>query len=220
MIDGRNKLIALFRKKRDAATYRATFQWTFKVNSFLFILYELIVICRYVSEMLLWIQSALTAEREILVSAVLKGCQPELINSLSKSVLSNISEALCQPLRVGNFCYDSVCFAICFTSGPSWANYHKGIKLCCSLSSIFSFYLLCQKFWVSQTFSLYRIQKDIRAEMDAQSVLVKALFDLHELSQHMFFSVVNATIQRITTKVFELNIEVITMALIDGKSRL
>ncbi|KAI1716465.1 conserved oligomeric complex COG6 domain-containing protein [Ditylenchus destructor] len=123
---------------------------------------------RYVGEMLSWIQGAISAEREILISAVLKSCQPENITAFSKSVLSNISEALCQPLRVR---VEQI-----ITKETNCVALYR-------LSSLFLFYA-----------------KNFVSDINADSVLVKVLHDLHELSQHMFFSVVNATVQRITSK--------------------
>ncbi|KAI1724301.1 conserved oligomeric complex COG6 domain-containing protein [Ditylenchus destructor] len=123
---------------------------------------------RYAGEMLSWIQGAISAEREILISAVLKSCQPENINAFSKSVLSNISEALCQPLRVR---VEQI-----ITKETNCVALYR-------LSSLFLYYA-----------------KNFVSDINAESVLVKVLHDLHELSQHMFFSVVNATVQRITSK--------------------
>ncbi|CAD5235164.1 unnamed protein product [Bursaphelenchus xylophilus] len=54
---------------------------------------------RYASDMLAWIHQALEGEIELL-QGLLKSCPPEVITPTSKKTLSNISEALCQPLKL------------------------------------------------------------------------------------------------------------------------
>lgn len=49
--------------------------------------------------MFIWIQSSILIEKELIVS-MLKNCQSDNNKSLIKNILSNISEALCQPLKV------------------------------------------------------------------------------------------------------------------------
>lgn len=49
--------------------------------------------------MFTWIQSCFLIEKELIVS-MLKNCQSNNISYLIKDVLSNISEALCQPFKV------------------------------------------------------------------------------------------------------------------------
>lgn len=104
-----NELTLLLENHESVVSYDSKFAFVmshvkiqFSGVSFLFITVNCTtnINFRYVGEMLSWIQGAISAEREILISAVLKSCQPENITAFSKSVLSNISEALCQPLRV------------------------------------------------------------------------------------------------------------------------
>uniref|UniRef100_A0A915DPW2 Conserved oligomeric Golgi complex subunit 6 n=1 Tax=Ditylenchus dipsaci TaxID=166011 RepID=A0A915DPW2_9BILA len=120
---------------------------------------------RYVSEMLAFISGSIANEREILTTSVLKNCRPESVSANIRLVLSNITEALCQPLKVR-------VEQIVSKESSSVVLYR--------LSSLFLYYA-----------------KSFESEINKEAVLVKVLYDLAELTQNMFFSVVSASVQRI-----------------------
>lgn len=66
---------------------------------FIYYLIENLIFFRYANEIFTWIESCILIEKELILSIV-KNCQSDNINDLIKDVLSNIFEALCQPLKV------------------------------------------------------------------------------------------------------------------------